>query len=300
MRRTIFLAIAAALLCAPATSAAAVSRADPEDTPYGAPDVIQLVSDSTEDGSFGVATRLIPRPPAGWGACVPFVPGSSTCFPPDVGVDWFLELDPDGGSAADGGADARVAAVPGAGTTTMELSRWDAARGWVTGPVPQVVVRPVGSLLDILWAAPYAALGIVPGAPVAVATVTRYRTFTGLGVQREYTDRAPDAGALAVTAAGAPAAPSAACSAASRAYGRARAKLRRAKRHGTGVHKARPSLKRRRKALRRACPAPAPATAQPGAAVPGRPSCRYVTRPTYVIGADGRTRLEQRVVVACG
>ena len=111
-------------------------------------------------------------------------------------VDWFLELVPGAGSAADGGADARVTAVPGAGTTAMELSRWDAARGWVTGPPPAFQVVPADPVLDLAWGAPYADLGIAPGARVGVVAVSQYRSFTSLGTQTFSADRAPDVGAL--------------------------------------------------------------------------------------------------------
>ena len=208
-------------------------------------------------------------------------------------VDWFLELVPGAGSAADGGADARVTAVPGAGTTTMELSRWDAARGWVTGPPPAFQVVPADPVLDLAWGAPYADLGIAPGTRVGVVAVSQYRSFTGLGTQTSYADRAPDAGALALTAAGTPPAASTGCRRAAAVRARPQGGQARPERHGEGPPQGTPDARRRRARVARACPTPA----APGTAAPG--GCHLETRPTYVIGADGRIRLQQRVVSVC-
>ena len=152
----------ACALAAPAL-AAPVHVLDPEDTPYGAPDVLDLVVDSNDAGELGVVTRFVPRPPAGWGVCVPFVPNSPTCFPPDMRVDWFFDFAPGAGAPSEGGADARVTAVPGAGTTTMELSRWAGARGWVTGAPPAFRTAPADPYLDLGWGTTLAELGIAPG-----------------------------------------------------------------------------------------------------------------------------------------
>ena len=185
---------------------APVGVADPADTSYGAPDVLALAADSDATGTLSVVTRFAPRPPAGWGLCVPFVPGSPSCFPLDMRVDWFLDAVPGAGSLADEGADARVTAVPTRGQSVMELARFDVTRGWVTGPVPGLTQTGGSPTLDLGWQAAFASLGIAPGSAVAIRVVSRYRTFTGLGTPLVYEDRAPDAGGLQVTLAGVPAA----------------------------------------------------------------------------------------------
>ena len=193
------------LALAPAAVAAPVAVDDPADTSYGAPDVLAVAADSDATGTLSVVTRFAPRPPAGWGLCVPFVPGSPSCFPLDMRVDWFLDAVPGAGSLADEGADARVTAVPTRGQSVMELARFDVTRGWVTGPVPGLTQTGGSPTLDLGWQAAFASLGIAPGSAVAIRVVSRYRTFTGLGTPLVYEDRAPDAGGLQVTLAGVPA-----------------------------------------------------------------------------------------------
>jgi hypothetical protein len=320
MRRgTIALVALLGLALAPAAAAAPVGVADPADTAYGAPDVLALAADSDATGTLSVATRFAPRPPAGWGMCVPFVPGSPACFPLDMRVDWFLDAVPGAGSLADEGADARVTAVPTRGQSVMELARFDVTRGWVTGPVPGLTQSGGSPTLDLGWQAAFASLGIAPGSPVAIRVVSRYRTFTGLGDPLVYEDRAPDAGGLQVTLAAVPGAsappPDPACTRAATAVNRAQGDLSKARKRSRSkrlsiaarrkAKRSIPRLKRavarRRARLKSVCPRPGPASAVPGAPAPAPPGavCHYETRLTYVIGLDGLTRLEQRVVTVC-
>ncbi len=252
MRRLAVLTVVLACALAAPALAAPVHVLDPEDTPYGAPDVLDLVVDSNDAGELGVVTRFVPRPPAGWGVCVPFVPNSPTCFPPDMRVDWFFDFAPGAGAPSEGGADARVTAVPGAGTTTMELSRWAGARGWVTGAPPAFRTAPADPYLDLGWGTTLAELGIAPGTEVAMLAAASYKSFSGLGLGTSYLDRAPDTGVVRFTAAGAPAAPSARCRAAAAAYRRARAARRRAS-TAKARRRAQRTVRRRRAQLRRAC-----------------------------------------------
>ena len=309
-----------ALALAPTAGASPVGVADPADTAYGAPDVLALAADSDATGTLTVATRFAPRPPAGWGMCVPFVPGSPSCFPLDMRVDWFLDAVPGAGSLADEGADARVSAVPTRGRSVMELARFDVTRGWVVGPVPGLSQAGGSPTLDLTWQAAFASLGIPAGSPVAIRVVSRYRTFTGLGSPLVYEDRAPDAGGLQVTLAGVPPGsgpppPDPACKQAATAVNRAQRDLsnarkrvrskrlsvaarRKAKR---SIPRLKRTVARRRARLKSVCPRPAPASAVPGAPAPAPTGsvCHYETRLTYVIGLDGRTRLEERVVTVC-
>jgi hypothetical protein len=321
-RRTLPLLVVALLGFAAAPAhATPVSQPDPADTPYGAPDILLVAADSDPAGTLTVAARFAPRPPAGWGVCVPFVPGSPTCFPPDMRVDWLIDSLPGTGSPADGGADARVTGVPSGGQTVFELARWDASRGWVTGPLPQVAQSGGNPTIDVGWQALYASLGLSPGATIGVRVVTSYRSITGLGIPTAYSDAAPDSGWITVVLAGTPPAvaagplpkPSAACTSTATAANAVQRQLARARARThsrrAGVRKrARREVKRllkRRKALRakltKTCPKPAPASTPAGAAPPSTagPSCHYVTKLTYVLGLDGKYRLQERVVLAC-
>jgi hypothetical protein len=320
-RRLAVVGTLAALVTATSSAhATPVIQADPADTSYGAPDILAVAADSDPAGSLSVSSRFAPRPPAGWGVCVPFVPGSPTCFPPDMRVDWFIDSAAGTGSPADGGADARVTGVPSGGQTVIQLARWDATRGWVAGPQPQLAQAGGDPTIDVGWTALYASLGLSPGATIGVRVATTYRSLTGLGIATAYSDLAPDSGWMSVVLAGsapapaqAPApAPTSACKAAAAAANTVQRRLTRAK---ARAHSRRAGVRRRarrevrrltrrrkvlRARLRAACPPPAPTGTQPGQApASGGQPCHYATRLTYVLGLNGKYSLQERVVLVC-
>lgn len=291
----LMVALAAGLALPSAAQAAPQSFADPFDTGYGAADVGGSLVDVRGDRVAWVSL-IAPRPPAGWGGCVPIVPGVPTCLPADMSVRWLIDADRSRrtGSPADRGADARVTLVPGAGTTVGETARYDARSGrWVAGAPPQVAVQPdrVG------WAARLADLGLGRGARARVWIESVYGSFTGLGQQTAYLDRAPDAGGYLVRVPGRAPRPPAACRRLAQRANALGARIRR-----TSATPAKRALQRRRAAAQRALRSRCAAWTGARVARSARPGCRTVTRLQLVLtgtGSRARYVLRPRVTVVC-
>lgn len=274
------------------------------DVTYYAADLGTTTVTINDDGAIAVNTRIVPRPPAGWGGCayyVGFFP-YQTCIPSNMNVTWYLDFRPGAGSLSDGGADAKVLAVPSRGTTTWESDRWDAANGrFVSGAVPAAAEDPGG----VTWTLRLGDLDIRRPATIRLRIVSTYKSYTGTGVLLDYTDVA---GPGSIPVAGPPkvAGPSRACSkAASLANTLARqikATERSARR---GSRSARRRLRRLRaqrasvlKTIKKKCAKPARGPA-PTSAPAG---CRLVTKPVFVLegfGSNAKYVLREQVVVDC-
>ena len=273
------------------------------DVTYYAADLGTTTVTINDDGAIAVNTRIVPRPPAGWGGCayyVGFFP-YQTCIPSNMNVTWYLDFRPGAGSLSDSGADAKVLAVPSRGTTTWESDRWDAANGrFVSGAVPAAAEDPGG----VTWT-----LRSRPGHPPAGDDPATHR----LDLQVLHRNRRAArlhrvAGPGSIPVAGPPkvAGPSRACSkAASLANTLARqikATERSARR---GSRSARRRLRRLRaqrasvlKTIKKKCAKPArgpPPTSAPA-------GCRLVTKPVFVLegfGSNAKYVLREQVVVDC-
>jgi hypothetical protein len=287
----------------PGVAAAATggSISDPVgDVTQFAPDIGETAVTVGDDDTFGVDTRIVPTPPAGWGGCSYYVVG--ICVPSNMNVTWYLDFLPGAGSVADDGADAKVLAVPARDQTTWESSRWDAANGRFTaGAAPAASVDGGG----VRWTLRLGDLGIPRPANVRMRIVSLYKSYTGTGVLVDYSDTAGP-GTIPVGGPAGGTGPATGCATASRTTNRLQARIRsttRRARHGSRSAKRRlPRLKaKRRRALRRlraACGTPVKGPS-PTAAPPG---CRLVTKPVLVlegVGLNARYVLRQRVVVEC-
>lgn len=301
-------AVACLLLPAGALGAASGSFEDPVgDTLEFAPDLGLTSVTVGDDETIAVDTRIVPRPPAGWGGCAYYVVG--TCIPSDMNVTWYFDYDPAAGSVADDGADAKVVVVPARGQTFWESDRWNAAAGKFTaGAQPAGTEDPGG----VRWALRLADLGIPRPAALRVWAVSLYKSYNGLGVLLDYSDTAgPGTISIPGPATGGGTQPSGSCK---RAIGRANGlqrRLRGAKRRlkrggGRRARRKVARLKHRRrlslKAMKRRCaarvdssPSPPPSSAPPG--------CRLVTKPVLQqegTGIHAQWVIKPEPVVECG
>jgi hypothetical protein len=306
------LAIAAVLALLPASAIAAVSGSfdDPiGDTPQYAPDLGATTVTVGDDDSLVVDTRIVPRPPAGWGGCAYTVgfPPFQTCVPANMNVAWYFDYAANSGSVADGGADAKVVVVPSQGQTFWEGSRWDAANGrFSAGAQPAGAEDPGG----VTWVLRLADLGIPRSATLRIWVVSLYKSYNGLGVLLNYSDAA---GPGTVSIPGPPppsgSGPGKPCR---RAMTKASdlqrlvAKARREVKEGGDsaarrkLTKLRAKRKRALRAMVRRCSARiAPSGPPPSEAPPG---CRLVTKPVLQqegIGIYAEWVIKPEVVVEC-
>ncbi len=301
-----FAALATGLaLALPATAGAAASGAfdDPiGDSPEFAADLGATTVNVGDDDSIAVNTRIVPRPPAGWGGCAYYVgfPPFQTCVPSNMNVTWYFDYDPAGGSVADGGADAKVVVVPSRGQTFWESDRWDPATGRYSSGAPPAGVEDPGG---IVWTLRLADLGIPKPATLRVWAVSLYKSYNGLGVLLNYSDVA---GPGMVSIAGPP--PSAgSVDLCQRAIGKAnhlQAALRKLKgKRGAAAKKRRAKLRAKRKralsSMSRNCAAPVAPDDAPSKAPPG---CHLVTKPVLQQEGTGIYApwvIKPEVVVEC-
>jgi hypothetical protein len=300
--RMALVVMATALLVVPATAMAASTGSFDDavgDSTYYAADLGKTTLNVGDDDSFTVDTRIVPRPPAYWGGCAYTVgfPPFQTCVPADMTVTWYLDHAANGGSVADGGADAKVTAIPRSGQTFWESSRWDVANGKFAAGAKPAAGEDAGGAH---WTLRLADLGIPRPATVNVRVVSLYKSYTGLGTLLNYSD---EAGPGSVQVAGGPAAagPTPTCKRATRRVNRLQRRIRAAQRRGAGAKRLRRLRKQRRRALRtmkRSCGAPVskppPATAPPG--------CRLVTKTVLKqegTGIYAKWVLKPEVVVEC-
>jgi len=272
-------------LVAPAGACAATSGAF--DDPVGdslefAPDLGTTTVAIGDDETIAVNTRIVPRPPAGWGGCAYYVVG--TCIPSNMNVTWYFDYSSTEGSVADGGADAKVVVVPARGQVFWESDRWDSANGrFKAGAQPAAAEDPGG----VNWTLHLADLGIPRPATLRVWAVSLYKSYNGLGVLLNYEDTA---GPSSVEVEGPPPAPvvqSAACAKAlakanhlQRAVRKARRQRPHGRRQRSSLHRRLRRLRAKRarslKAAKRNCHAQTQAADPPDEAPPG---CHIETKP---------------------
>jgi len=302
IRTAAILAIAIACLVLPSGAGAAASASfdDPiGDSTYYAPDLGATTINVGDDDSIALDTRIVPRPPAYWGGCA-YTVGTfpfQTCVPADMNVTWYLDFTAAGGSVADGGADAKVTAIPRQGQTFWESSRWDAANGRFAAGAKPAAGEDAGGAH---WTLRLTDLGIPRPATVRVRVVSLYKSYNGVGTLLNYSD---EAGPGSVQVAGGPvtSGPSLACTQATRKANRLQRRIRAAKRRGAGAKRLRRLRAQRKRALRkmkRRCGAPV--TAPPPAAAP--PGCRLVTKTVLKqegVGIYAKWVLKPEVVVEC-
>jgi len=307
-RLVVSLVAVAALGCLPATGAAAATSGSFEDeigdSDEFAPDLGLTTVAIGDDETISVDTRFESRPPAFWGGCAYYVVG--TCIPADMTVTWYLDHTPGAGSLADGGADAKVVAIPRRGKTTWEGSNWDTANGRFSAGAPPVA----GDDEDgARWTLRLADLGIPRPATLRIWAVSLYKSYNGLGVLLEYEDVAGP-GTIPVEAAPGVVAPVSAgrsCRRKARAVNRIQRRLRTLRRRaGRGNRSAQRKLRRTRavrrravRAMKRRCGAPVKQEEPPAAAPPG---CKLVTKPVLKqegVGIHAEWVVKPEVVVEC-
>jgi hypothetical protein len=310
IRQTVaVLAIAAVGCLLPATAGAASSASfdDPiGDTTYYAPDLGATTVNVADDDTITVATQIVPRPPAYWGGCAYYVGvfPYQTCVPADMNVTWYVDYSSGTGSVADGGADAKVVAIPRRGQTIWESSRWDTANGRFSAGAKPAAGEDAGG---VRWTLQLADLGIPRPATARIRVVSLYKSYTGVGVLLDYSDTAGP-GTLSIAGppgASAPAA-SSSCTRATRSVNRLQRRIRSAKRKAArgnrGARRRLARLRARRKralrAMRLQCgrpvTGPSPTSAPPG--------CRMVTKPVLKqegIGIYAEWVIRPEVVVEC-
>jgi hypothetical protein len=192
--------LAAACLALPASASAVMNGIveDPLEGTAFVPDLGRTSIALTPDGQLVVETRIVARPPAGWGGCVPLPSG--TCLPAQMSVSWLFDNQPDG-SPTEGGADAKVVATPAQGVTTWQSLRWDRGGGrWIAGIVPAGATDITGAR----WSLDALELGLRPtgassptagSSPSTASTATmrivsRFRALGEDGVPVETSDEA--------------------------------------------------------------------------------------------------------------
>ena len=303
--------LAAIVVCwiLPATAGAASSASfdDPVgDTTYYAPDLGLTTVTVGDDDTIAVDTRIVPRPPAYWGGCAYYVgfPPFQTCVPANMNVTWYLDYSSGGGSLADGGADAKVTAVPSRGQTFWESSRWDTANGRFAAGAKPVATEDAGGAR---WTLRPADLGIPKPATVGIRVVSLYKSYNGLGQLIDYSDTAGPGTISIPGAAGANApAASASCTRATSKVNRLQRKIRSARRRAAkGNRSARRQLRRLRsrhkralRSMKRRCGRPVTGTAPTNAP----PGCRLVTKPVLKqegVGIYAKWVIVPEVVVEC-
>jgi hypothetical protein len=285
-------ALALSLPAAPSSAAAAVtgSVADPiGDSAEYAPDLGTTTVTVGDDETITVDTQVTPRPPAFWGGCAYYVVG--TCIPSNMTVTWYFDYSSTSGDLSEGGADAKVVAVPARGQTFWESARWDPASGrFVSGAQPAVGAEPVTpeAAGDLRWTLRLADLGIPRPATLSFGVASLYKSYTGTGLLLNHADTAGP-GSIVIPALAVAAPPPSADAPCKAALGRTNAlqrKIRKARkeaRHGgRSARRKLRRLKKRRgtlvKAMRRTCAAPI--DAQPGnppSSAP--PGCKLETKP---------------------
>jgi hypothetical protein len=307
-RSAVLLVAVAAACCLPAASAAAATGGSFDD-PIGdvlefAPDLGTTTVAVGDDETIAIDTRIVPRPPAGWGGCAYFVVG--TCIPADMTVTWYIDHTPSSGSVADDGADAKVVVIPHQGQTFWESSRWDSANGKFSAGA-----QPAGSEDSggVRWTLRLADLGIPRPASLRIWAVSLYRSYNGLGVLLNYEDRAGP-GTVAVEGppdSGGPAAASGPCKRKARTVNAIQRRIRTLRRSAArGNRRAGRKLRRLRatggravRAMKRRCGAPVEQAEPPTAAPPG---CKLVTKPVLQqegIGIHAEWVVKPEVVVEC-
>lgn len=313
-RATAVALIALAALLLPAAGAAAATSGSFDD-PIGdtleyAPDLGATTVTIGDDETIAVDTRIVPRPPAGWGGyayCVGFPP-FQTCVPADMNVTWYIDHTPSTGSVADDGADAKVVVIPRQGQTFWESSKWDAANGkFAAGAKPLGSEDPGGAK----WTLRLADLGIPRPATLRVWVVSLYKSYNGVGTLLEYSDRAGP-GTVAVD--GPPPSPTGgpatnpACARKTKTVNglqdRIRSLRRQAAKGKAGakrkLRRSRAARKRAVKAMKRKCGQPVTETAPAPTAAP--PGCKLVTKPVLQqegVGIHAEWVIKPEVVVEC-
>lgn len=188
--RSLFLLLAlAAAVPASAGAAVTVTAEEPfEETPL-VPDLGATTATVADDGTLSVRTRIVARPPVGWGGCMPLPSG--LCVPTRTTVSWLLDWQ-SGGSPAEQGADAKVVATPTLGATAWEALRWDAALArWSAATVPAAATDIGGAS----WSLQPAQLKIPATATVTLRIAARFHVVGDDGVA---VDAADDAGPIAI------------------------------------------------------------------------------------------------------
>ncbi|MDO8188772.1 hypothetical protein Q5424_19925 [Conexibacter sp. JD483] len=194
IRGSLFLTLTTAVLLAlaPAGARAAitVTAEEPfEETPY-VPDLGTTTATVGDDGTLTVRTRIVARPPAGWGGCVPMPSG--LCVPARITVSWLLDWLPGSGSVTEAGADAKIVATPTQGTTTWQALRWDPVlTRWSAAAVPAATTDIGGAT----WSLVPSQLGIPATATIAMPIWSRFHVVGDDGVP---IDAADDAGPLTI------------------------------------------------------------------------------------------------------
>jgi hypothetical protein len=309
IRTAAVLAIAVVSWVLPTTAGASSSASfdDPiGDVAYYAPDLGATTVTIGDDETVTLDTRIVPRPPAYWGGCA-YTVGAfpyQTCVPANMNVTWYLDFASGAGSVADGGADAKVVAIPSRGQTFWESARWDTANGKFSAGAKPAGTEDSGGAG---WRLNLADLGVPRPATVRIWVVSLYKSYNGLGTLLNYSD---EAGPGTVSIAGLPAAgaPDAdrSCTRATNRVNRLQRRIRAAKRRAArGSRSARKRLARlrsqRKRALRtmkRRCGSPVRGT-PPTSAPPG---CRLVTKTVLKqegIGIYAQWVLKPEVVVEC-
>jgi hypothetical protein len=313
--RSVALLVAiAAVCCLPAASAGAATSGSFDD-PIGdslefAPDLGATTVTIGDDETIAVDTRIVPRPPAGWGGyayCVGFPP-FQTCVPADMNVTWYIDHTSTSGSVADDGADAKVVAIPRQGQTFWESSRWDTANGkFSAGAKPLGSEDPGGAR----WSLRLADLGIPRPATLRVWVVSLYKSYNGVGVLLNYSDVAGP-GTVAVDGppptTGGSAATSPACARKTKTVNRLQDRIRSLRRQAANgkpgaekkLRRLRATRKRAVRAMKRKCGPPVTETAPAPTAAP--PGCKLVTKPVLKqegIGIHAEWVVKPEVVVEC-
>ena len=271
-------------LALPAGAAAAASGGfdDPiGDSPEYAADLGASTVTIGDDDTISVNTRIVPRPPAGWGGCA-YVVGTfpfETCAPSNMNVTWYFDYAAGSGDLAAGGADAKALVVPSRGQAFWESDRWDAGSGrYTSGAQPAGSEDPGG----VAWSLHLGDLGIPKPATVRIWAVSLYKSYNGLGTLLTYSDTAGP-GTISIDGPAAAPAP-AQRKACKRAIGRSnhlqRAIHKLKRKHGRPAKRRRVKLRRKRrqalKQMGRRCKAPV-APDQPPAKAPS--GCHLVTKP---------------------
>lgn len=147
-----------------------------------------------DDGVLRVSTRIVARPPAGWGGCVQLPAG--ICLPARMSVSWLVDRWA-GGDPSLLGADTRVVATPSPGQTTWESALWDRYAGrWRAGAVPTATTDATGAS----WSLPLLELGLGSSPPepitrgrrerVELSVLSRFSALDGSGQTIEGVDTA--------------------------------------------------------------------------------------------------------------